>query len=135
LGRPEDGTDPSLANNLEIFVKLKPMDVWPKVTPNLESLIVAMNREVIRTVGIEVNFSQPIRDNVNDNISGQPGQIALKIYSNDLRQLQSAAEKAKGYSMLCCDCRKADAVPSRTSPTCGSRPRQAHSSRWARLPM
>ena len=30
--------------------------------------------------GIEVNFSQPIRDNVNENISGQFGQIALKIY-------------------------------------------------------
>jgi cobalt-zinc-cadmium resistance protein CzcA len=95
LGRPEDGTDPSLANNLEIFVRLKPMDTWPKETPNLESLIVAMNREVVKTVGIEVNFSQPIRDNVNDNISGQPGQIALKIYSNDLRRLQSAAETAK----------------------------------------
>ena len=95
MGRPEDGTDPSLANNLEIFVKLKPMDTWPKETPNLESLIIAMNAEVIRTVGIEVNFSQPIRDNVNDNVSGQPGQIALKIYANDLRRLQSAAETAK----------------------------------------
>jgi cobalt-zinc-cadmium resistance protein CzcA len=95
LGRPEDGTDPSLTNNLELFVKLKPMDTWPKETPNLESLIVAMNTEVIRTVGIEVNFSQPIRDNVNDNVSGQPGQIALKIYANDLRRLQSAAESAK----------------------------------------
>lgn len=95
LGRPEDGTDPSLVNNLEVFVKLKPMDTWPKETPNLEALIVAMNQEVVRTVGIEVNFSQPIRDNVNDNISGQPGQIALKIYSNDLRKLQASAEAAK----------------------------------------
>lgn len=95
LGRPEDGTDPSLANNLEVFVRLKPMDQWPKETPTLESVIVAMNREVVKTVGIEVNFSQPIRDNVNDNISGQPGQIALKIYAHDLRKLQAAAERAK----------------------------------------
>ena len=28
LGRPEDGTDPTLPNNLEIFVKLKPLDEW-----------------------------------------------------------------------------------------------------------
>src|SRR5207247_2640569 len=28
LGRPEDGTDPTLSNNLEIFVKLKPMSAW-----------------------------------------------------------------------------------------------------------
>ena len=26
LGRPEDGTDPTLTNNLEFFVKLKPPD-------------------------------------------------------------------------------------------------------------
>ena len=95
LGRPEDGTDPSLANNLEVFVRLKPMEAWPKETPSLESVIVAMNREIVKTVGIEVNFSQPIRDNVNDNISGQPGQIALKIYAHDLKRLQAAAEKAK----------------------------------------
>jgi cobalt-zinc-cadmium resistance protein CzcA len=95
LGRPEDGTDPSLANNLEMFVRLKPMETWPKETPTLESVIVAMNREIVKAVGIEVNFSQPIRDNVNDNISGQPGQIALKIYAHDLKKLQAAAEKAK----------------------------------------
>lgn len=95
LGRPEDGTDPSLANNLEVFVRLKPMEAWPKTTPTLESVVVAMNREIVKTVGIEVNFSQPIRDNVNDNISGQPGQIALKIYAHDLKQLQAAAETAK----------------------------------------
>ena len=29
LGRPEDGTDPTLTNNLEFFVKLKPPDEWP----------------------------------------------------------------------------------------------------------
>ena len=28
LGRPEDGTDPTLPNNLEVFVKLKPLDEW-----------------------------------------------------------------------------------------------------------
>jgi Cu/Ag efflux pump CusA len=33
--------------------------------------------------GLEVNFPQPIRDNVNENISGQFGQIALKIYTDD----------------------------------------------------
>jgi cobalt-zinc-cadmium resistance protein CzcA len=43
--------------------------------------------------GIDYNFSQPIRDNVAENISGQFGQVALKIYGEDLDQLQKAAEK------------------------------------------
>ena len=45
--------------------------------------------------GVEVNFSQPIRDNVNENIAGQYGQIALKIYGDDLTVLQQQAERAK----------------------------------------
>ena len=42
-----------------------------------------------------MNFSQPIRDNVNENISGQFGQIALKIYGDDLRSLQDIAEHTR----------------------------------------
>jgi heavy metal efflux system protein len=45
--------------------------------------------------GLEVNFSQPIRDNVNENISGQFGQVALKIYGEDMMKLQAAALAAK----------------------------------------
>ncbi|MGZ3481672.1 MAG: efflux RND transporter permease subunit, partial [Myxococcaceae bacterium] len=45
--------------------------------------------------GIEVNFSQPIRDNVNESISGQQGQIAVKLYGDDLTALQAQAEKVK----------------------------------------
>jgi cobalt-zinc-cadmium resistance protein CzcA len=43
-----------------------------------------------------VNFSQPIRDNVNESISGQFGQIAVKVYGDDLVALQKTAEAIKG---------------------------------------
>jgi cobalt-zinc-cadmium resistance protein CzcA len=95
LGRPEDGTDPTLPNNLEIFVKLKPLDEWRPDKPTLNDLIAEMTRNLQEVPGIEYNFSQPIRDNVAENISGQFGQIALKIYGHDLDQLQSLAEKSK----------------------------------------
>ncbi len=95
LGRPEDGTDPTLSSNLELFVKLRPATAWPKDTQDLGTLIAKMNRAFATIPGIEVNFSQPIRDNVNENISGQFGQIALKIYADDLRVLQQTAEATK----------------------------------------
>ncbi|HVU04211.1 MAG TPA: CusA/CzcA family heavy metal efflux RND transporter [Polyangiaceae bacterium] len=95
LGRPEDGTDPTLPNNLEIFVKLKPLDQWRKERPNLDSIVSEMAKNLAEVPGIEYNFSQPIRDNVAENISGQFGQISLKIYGRDLEKLQDAAEKAK----------------------------------------
>lgn len=95
LGRPEDGTDPTMANNLEMFVKLKPAAEWGPDAPTLGALIAKMNAALAVIPGLEVNFSQPIRDNVNENISGQFGQVALKIYGDDMVKLQNAAEGAK----------------------------------------
>ncbi|HVU05636.1 MAG TPA: CusA/CzcA family heavy metal efflux RND transporter [Polyangiaceae bacterium] len=95
LGRPEDGTDPKLPNNLEIFIRLKPLDQWRKEKPLLNDLVQEMAQNLSEVPGIEYNFSQPIRDNVLENISGQQGQIALKLYGEDLDELQKGAEKAK----------------------------------------
>lgn len=95
LGRPEDGTDPKLTNNLELFIKLKPQTAWPDSTPTLWALIDKMSAVYEAIPGLEVNFSQPIRDNVNENISGQVGQVALKIYADDLNTLQTTAEACK----------------------------------------
>ena len=95
LGRPEDGTDATLTNNLEFFVKLKPPHEWPRSTPELTDVIEDLQSSIDAIPGLEVNFSQPIRDNVNENISGQFGQIAVKLYGDDLGALQMQAEKVK----------------------------------------
>jgi heavy metal efflux system protein len=95
LGRPEDGTDPTLPNNLEFFVRLKSPDYWPREAPTLDGIVARLNEGLAEIPGLEVNFSQPIRDNVNENISGQFGQIALKIYGDDLTELQNIAERIK----------------------------------------
>jgi cobalt-zinc-cadmium resistance protein CzcA len=94
LGRPEDGTDATLPSNLEIFVKLKPLSQWRPQMHELDDVIAEMTKNLQEVPGIDYNFSQPIRDNVAENISGQFGQVALKIYGDDLDQLQAAAEKS-----------------------------------------
>jgi cobalt-zinc-cadmium resistance protein CzcA len=83
-----------LPSNLEIFVKLKPLDQWRPKLHSLDDLIAEMAKNLQEVPGVEYNFSQPIRDNVAENISGQFGQVALKIYGDDLAQLQAASEKA-----------------------------------------
>ena len=95
LGRPEDGTDPKLSNNLELFIKLRPAEEWPASTPDLGTLINKLSAVYAKIPGLETNFSQPIRDNVNESIAGQSGQIALKLYADDLPLLQATAEAAK----------------------------------------
>src|SRR5262249_51619344 len=95
LGRPEDGTDAKLANNLEFFVRLKPPDQWPRQTPGLYDVLDVLKHRIDEIPGIEANFSQPIRDNVNESISGQQGQIAVKLFGDDLAALQAQAERVK----------------------------------------
>ena len=97
LGRPEDGTDPTLTNNLEFFVRLKPPDAWPAgVRDARRRRSTASNRGLAEIPGLEVNFSQPIRDNVNENISGQFGQIAVKIYGDDLHAAAGSRRAHQG---------------------------------------
>ena len=95
LGRPEDGTDPKLPNNLEVFIKLKPMAEWRANKHTMGDLIEEMSFALQQVPGIDYNFSQPIRDNVEENVSGQKGQVALKLYGDDLDKLSTAAEKAR----------------------------------------
>ncbi len=95
IGRPEDGTDPKLPNNLEIFVKLKPASEWPREFRELSDVLMDLERAVESIPGVEVNFSQPIRDNVNESISGQQGQVAVKLYGDGLVALQQQAERIK----------------------------------------
>ncbi|HXK19725.1 MAG TPA: efflux RND transporter permease subunit, partial [Polyangiaceae bacterium] len=94
LGRPEDGTDTKLPSNLEMFVRLKPLDDWRPQMHSIEDLVEEMGKNLSIVPGIDYNFSQPIRDNVEENISGQKGQVALKYYGEDLDKLLEAAEKA-----------------------------------------
>lgn len=94
-GRPEDGTDPSLSSNLEFFVKLKPLGEWRHNMATIDDLVTEMSANLAEIPGLEYNFSQPIRDNVADNIAGQKGQVAVKIFGEDLDALQEMAESAK----------------------------------------
>ena len=103
-GRPDDGTDPGGFNNVEFFVPLRPEADWPVVErPNGERKI--RTREEInedlraelyaKLPGIEWSFSQYIRDNVMEAISGVKGDNSVKIYGPDLAKLEELAEKTK----------------------------------------
>jgi cobalt-zinc-cadmium resistance protein CzcA len=89
IGRPDDGTDTGGFGNTEYFVDLKPKDEWrPVFRGNKEELIAAMDREITKLPGATWNFSQPIEDNVGETLTGTKGQLALKVFGNDLRTLE-----------------------------------------------
>ena len=88
-GRPDDGTDTTGFFNTEYFVDLKPKEEWrPAFRQNKDELIAAMDGELSKIPGVGWNFSQPISDNVEEAVSGVKGELAVKIYGDDLRTLE-----------------------------------------------
>jgi len=89
VGRPDDGTDIAGFFNTEYFIDLKPKDQWrPVFRQNKDALIAAMDRQVEKIPGALWNFSQPIADNMEEAVSGVKGQLAIKIYGDDLKKLE-----------------------------------------------
>jgi len=80
VGRPDDGTDVEGFYIDEFNIKLYPEDDWkPKITKD----------ELIKQIGakfpdLDLNFSQPIEDNVDEAVSGVKGSICVKIYGDSL---------------------------------------------------
>jgi heavy metal efflux system protein len=110
-GRPDDGTDTEGYYSGEYFVPLRAQKDWPKLMPETgwrrwiwgttrartkRELVDAMEAELERFIpGITWNFSQNIRDNVLEALSGVKGDNSLKIFGPDIDRLELLAAKAK----------------------------------------
>jgi cobalt-zinc-cadmium resistance protein CzcA len=96
-GRPDDGTDNTGFFNTEYFVGLKPKEQWrPVFHENKDELIAAMNHQLEKIPGVVWGFSQPISDNVEEAVSGVKGELATKIYGDDLKTLEDKANEISG---------------------------------------
>ncbi len=102
-GRPDDGTDHTGFFNTEFFVDLKPKDQWrPIFHEDKDELIGAMNDQLSKRLpGVIWGFSQPIEDNMEEAVSGVKGELATKVYGDDLHTLEAkAAEVASIMSQV-----------------------------------
>jgi len=93
-GRPDDGTDTAGFFNTEYFVDLKRKEEWrPIFHQDKEALISAIDKELTKFPGVLWNYSQPISDNMEEAVSGVKGELAVKLYGDDLRTLEATADK------------------------------------------
>jgi heavy metal efflux system protein len=90
VGRSNDGTDPSGFYYVQMQVNLKPQEDW-KRDISMDGLIELMDKKLKKYQGINYNYSQPIIDNVAEAVAGMNANNAVKIYGNDLSQLDSIA--------------------------------------------
>lgn len=86
-GRPDDGTDVAGFYNNEFSIILYPENTWnPRISK--EELIDQMNKKLSKFPGAELNFSQPIMDNVEEAVSGVKGSICVKVYGDSLGYME-----------------------------------------------
>ena len=96
VGRPDDGTDVSGFNNIELFAPLEPPSSWRRGISKEK-----LQRELSQRLrdafpGVDFNFSQAIADNVEEAMSGVKGENTVKVVGPDLRvNEEKAAEVAR----------------------------------------
>jgi cobalt-zinc-cadmium resistance protein CzcA len=88
VGRPDDGTDVTSFFNVEFNVPLNPMESWrPGMTR--QKIEDELAEKFKNFSGIEFGFSQLIRDNIDEALSGVKGANSLKLFGSDLRTLET----------------------------------------------
>lgn len=90
VGRSNDGTDPSGFYYVQMQVNLKHKDDWKRKI-SMDDLVREMDDSLKKYQGIGYNYSQPIIDNVAESVAGINASNAVKIYGDDLEELNRLA--------------------------------------------
>lgn len=92
VGRPNDGTDPTGFFNIEFHIQLHPEKEWKRKWSK-DDLTEAMRTKLQTYPGVVFGFSQPIQDNVEEYVAGVKSSLVVKIFGNDLFQLEDYADQ------------------------------------------
>ncbi|MGR9071615.1 MAG: efflux RND transporter permease subunit [Gammaproteobacteria bacterium] len=91
VGSDEIGLDPMSLNETDVFMVLKHKDEWRMETK--DELIEDIRKAMAETPGIAFGFTQPIEMRVSEMLTGVRGDIAIKLYGEDLSVLNRTAEQ------------------------------------------
>ncbi len=91
VGSDELGLDPMGLNQTDSFLVLKPKNEWRM--RDKEALTDEIRKVLDDMPGISYAFTQPIEMRVNEMILGVRGDLAIKIFGNDLVKLDEMAQQ------------------------------------------
>jgi len=93
-GAPAVATDSMSLNQCDVFVMLNPIDEW-KSGWSKEKLIEEMSKKLEAEVpgAASFGFMQPIEMRVNELIAGTRGDVAIKLFGDDLQVLADKGEE------------------------------------------
>lgn len=90
-GTAEVASDPMPPNASDSFIILRPREEWPNRNETKASLIERMEARLTQLIGNNYEFSQPIQMRFNELIAGVRGDVAIKLYGDNLDTMSLAA--------------------------------------------
>jgi cobalt-zinc-cadmium resistance protein CzcA len=93
VGADELGLDPMSPNDTDAFLVLKPKDQWR--VQDKDWLIQRLRDAMGDMPGIEFSFTQPIEMRTSEMLTGARGDLAVKIFGPDLKELADLAGRVK----------------------------------------
>ncbi len=91
IGRSGMGSDLDGVDNADIYVGLNPKSSW--TVNSKDELIGQMAKKLDQLPGLMYSFSQPIADMVDDLVSGVKADLAIKVFGDDLVQIDKVSEE------------------------------------------
>ena len=106
-GTAEVATDPMPQNASDAFVILKPKDEWPAGVDTKEDVVARVEKKMESLTGNAFEVSQPIEMRFNELIAGVRGDVAIKLFGDNMDELErqaarvaSAISRVKGTADL-----------------------------------
>ncbi len=92
-GTAEVASDPMPQNISDAFIILRPRGDWPDPSLPKAELVEQMEEALSGLIGNNFEFSQPIEMRFNELIAGVRGDVAVKVFGDDLEQLTATANQ------------------------------------------
>jgi len=92
-GTAEVATDPMPQNISDAFVILKAKDQWPTGVDSKEDVVERIEARMAGLTGNAYEVSQPIEMRFNELIAGVRGDVAVKVFGDDLEELERVARQ------------------------------------------
>ena len=89
VGSDELGFDPMGFNETDTFLVLQPKNEW---RGSKEDIVNSLRAVLEEFPGLVYGFTQPIEMRVSEMLTGTRGDVAIKIFGNDLAHLNEAAQ-------------------------------------------
>jgi len=80
-------------NEGDTYLLLKPANTWTRFHTK-DDLIAALDRELSTIPGIAYDFTQPMAMRIGETVSGVKADLAIKVFGDDFRVLNSIGEQS-----------------------------------------